>query len=62
MKEIEITMQHYNSWDPECGIEFTCTNCWKVCLRGGDNYCPQCGVKLKWTVDFKELAKKQMQL
>jgi len=52
MKKPEtITDQHYNGWDPECGVEFTCSKCWKVCLRWDYKFCPFCGVELIWDID-----------
>jgi len=54
-KKIVMTNQHYNGWEPETGIEFTCTNCWQVCIGRWFNYCPQCGVKLIWKTDDRLL-------
>ena len=54
-KQIEITNQHFNEWDPECGIEFTCTECWEVCLCRHYKFCPLCGVQLIWATDDRAL-------
>jgi len=61
-KKIEITNQHYNGWEPETGIEYTCTSCWEVCLGRWFKYCPQCGVQLIWLTNDEEINEQQRKL
>ncbi len=48
-KTVEVGKDQYIDWDEVWCKWFRCNNCCSKNLCHGYSYCPNCGVKLKWT-------------
>lgn len=50
--EFKVTLKNYdkNGW-------FVCPLCPYDALKYGENFCPQCGVKLDWDKDLLKIGK-----
>ena len=54
MKEVTITNDRLEGYFELYPKEwYFCPNCEKSCISRGDNYCSNCGCKVKWELNKK---------